>query len=393
MEYFEVAIIGGGAAGLACAAMLAKENFNGVTLIERGERLGKKLSATGNGQGNVTNADMNISHYYSDDLGKIERLISSFDNEAVVRFLSSLGGLFGADEKGRVYPASRQASSVTDLLRNYIVKRGVEVKTDFFASDISFSNGFFIINGEISSRKVIMCGGGKAQKSFGSDGNMYSLAKKFGHTVTPLYPSLVQLKTDTEHIKTLRGIRCDVALSAIADGRVIASSKGDVIFTEYGISGNAVFALSPKIADLKGCSLSISFLPCFKDGEILSAIKNRLALGVERGELLGGILNNQIGRAVMKRVNGASPEEILYSLRNFTLLFKGTLGFDYAQVTKGGIPLKETDEGLQSLKREGLYFCGEILNVDGDCGGYNLQWAFSSAYAAAKAIVCGGREK
>lgn len=392
MKSYETAIIGGGASGLFCAALLAQKGRKNIILLERNDRLGKKLSATGNGQGNITNTDLSKTHYYSDDREKVGRILNKFDNAAVVDFFESLGGLFESDEKGRVYPASRQASSVTDLLRGYVDKSGITVRTGAFVDKLAFNGAKFVLScGEesIFADKVILCAGGKAQKNFGSDGNGYALASAFSHSVTPLYPSLVQIKTDTADIKTLKGIRADVVLTARDRGKILGKSRGDVIFTEYGISGNAVFYLSPLLSDKRDGEISIEFLPDVKSEKLVSLIRNKMKSrsDVARGEILGCILNNQIGRTIMKRVKGDSAEEIVSVIKNFTLGYKGTLGFDSAQVTKGGIPLGETTENLESIKRGGLFFCGEILNVDGDCGGYNLQWAFSSAYAAVGGII------
>lgn len=388
MKRYLIAIVGGGAAGLMAAALLSFHGQNNFILLERNERLGKKLSATGNGQGNLTNLFMDRSHYYSDDLEKAERVLQAFNEKEVLSFLESLGGFFEADERGRVYPASRQASSLTDLLRGYLSSRGVEVKTGFFVKEISFAQGFSLVgeNEKVFADNVFLCGGGLAQKNFGSDGNAYAIAKSFSHSVTQLYPSLVQMKTDADSVKGLRGIRADVRLSAYENGKKIGSASGDVIFTDYGISGNAVFSLSSQVAGRDKVSLSIEFLPRVSRERLISAIQQKMRerKDIEKNELLGCFLNNQIGRNVMKRVKNYTAEEIVSSAKDYRLEYRGTLGFDSAQVTKGGIPLLEVDEKLQSKKQKGLYFCGEILNVDGDCGGYNLQWAFSSAYAAAK---------
>lgn len=392
MKNYSAVIIGGGASGLAAAAFLQNAVVK-FALFERSDRVGRKLSASGNGQGNVTNLNMGAGHYFTDDKEKVRNIISDFDNFALVEFLQSLGGFFVSDEKGRVYPSSRQASSVTDILRSYISYKGVDVFTGSFVSSVRHEKGKFTVtskSGEYSADNVMLCGGGKAQKNFGSDGNAYEIAKSFSHTVTPLYPSLVQIKTDTSYIKTLKGIRADAVLSVNAGGRRI-KSRGDVIFTDYGISGNAVFYLSSYLAGDAGGEITVEFLPDVTEEKLISGIENKMRNrpDLDRNELLCCVLNNQIGRAVLKRCSSFTPEEIAGKIKNFTLEYKGTLGFDYAQVTRGGVPLKEVSSSLESLKRKGLYMCGEILNVDGECGGYNIQWAFSSAHAACKNILNG----
>ena len=214
MEKIHTAIIGGGAAGMFCAAALSEK---GVLILERGERLGRKLSATGNGQGNVTNLDMSAAHYFSSDVSseeRISRILSRHGREELVGFLENLGGLFLPDERGRVYPAGRQASAVTDLLRYALADKGVRVRTGTKVVSLAKKGDVFELTAETDGGKevfqaenVALCAGGKAAKNFGTDGNGYALAKGFGHTVTPLYPSLVQLKTETAHIKGLKGIR------------------------------------------------------------------------------------------------------------------------------------------------------------------------------------------
>lgn len=393
MKNYSTAIIGGGASGLAAAAFFAKCGYKKVALFERGERVGRKLSASGNGQGNVTNLNMGAEHYFTDDKDKVQKILSEFDNFALLEFLESLGGFFVSDEKGRVYPSSKQASSVTDILRGYISFKGTDVFTGNFVSSVRHEKDKFVVttsNGEYIADNVMLCGGGKAQKNFGSDGNSYGIAESFSHTVTSLYPSLVQMKTDTSHIKTLKGIRADAVLSADIGGKKV-KSRGDVIFTDYGISGNAAFFLSSYMAGKSDGEINVEFLPDVPKEKIILSLENKMRErpDIEKSELLCCVLNNQIGRAVLKRCSAFTPIEIANKIKNFTLEYKGTLGFDYAQVTRGGVPLKEVSLSLESLKRKGLYMCGEMLNVDGECGGYNIQWAFSSAYAACKNIMNG----
>ena len=204
-----------------------------------------------------------------------------------------------------------------------------------------------------------------------------------GHSVTALYPSLVQLKTDTAHIKTLKGIKVNDGVLRYGE----ESIRGDILFTEYGVSGDAVFRLSAHIADKADKTIYADFLPDFTELELCTIIKEKRKAFPElaSGELLFGIVNNQLGRAIMKMADG-NAEKGAKLIKNFPLPLKGSLGFDYAQVTKGGIPLSEVDENLQSKKVEGLYFAGEILDIDGKCGGYNLQWAYSSAKKIAQTI-------
>ncbi len=398
MEKINVAIIGGGASGLFLANALPT-GCKGV-LFERGERLGRKLSATGNGQGNITNVAADKTKYFSveGECSLVEEIIKGADQTQLTEYFRSLGVLLCADERGRVYPAGRQASSLTDALRFSLAQKGVDARLNTRVTNLERSGGGFILtaeSGEVKTQlfaeKVALCAGGKAAKNFGTDGSAYALAKAFGHSVTALYPSLVQLKTDTAYTKTLKGIRVnDGGLTATVPSGEAVSLRGDIIFTDYGVSGDAVFRISAFIADKlsEGVTLSIDLLPDAREEELLAAMEQKRGAfsNLPDGELLFGILNNQVGRAVMKRANG-DMRAAAKLVKNFTLDVTGSLGFDYAQVTKGGIPLAEVDENLQSRFAEGLYFAGEILDADGPCGGFNLQWAYSSAMRVANAVI------
>lgn len=394
MDY-DVIIIGGGAAGLACAVRLLKSGKNlKVRLIDAGERFGKKLAATGNGQGNISNLDMTARHYHGGNVALAEK-IACADPYAGAGLFDCV---FCADEKGRIYPAGKQASALVDDLIRAVNSLGIiSCVSGVRAEKISKSGDLFTVReaegAQSRAKFVVLCTGGKAQKQFKTDGTAYALATSFGHTLTPLYPSLVQLKTDTNYIKTLKGIRADCLVSAICGGKVIAKSRGDVIFTEYGVSGNAVFSVSSYVTDKHNVTLALEFLPDIDEKAVKKSIKAKIERGWEQSELLSGTLHNQIGRAIIKRANAAASgksattDEIVRVLKNFTLEVTGNLGFDYAQVTKGGIDMKEVTDELESKLVKNLFFAGEILDVDGDCGGYNLQWAFTGGMAVADAIL------
>ena len=374
----KIAIIGGGAAGMTCAVLLARKGAE-VTLLERGERLGRKLSATGNGQGNVTNTDMCAEYYFSDDLGKVGGILSRFGWKDAVRFLEGLGGVFLPDARGRVYPASRQASAVTDLFRRELKRLHVNILCSAQVHALTFDRDFSLkwAGGQMHADAVVLAAGGKAAKNFGTDGSAYALAERFGHTVTPLSPALVQLRTDPQRVRGLKGIRVDGALRLERKGEKIFEGRGDILFTESGVSGDLTFRASSYAKE--GDVAVLDLLPDVSEELLLSRVREG-----EDGLLC--IVNNGLARMLMKQAH--SRGELVALIKRFPLPVTGTLGFDYAQVTKGGIPLGETDENLMSRYRAGLYLAGEILNVDGVCGGYNLHWAFASAHAAAEGIGC-----
>lgn len=381
----DVAIIGGGASGLAAAALLCRTTKLDIALIEGGGRLGKKLAASGNGQGNISNAHISAQNYHGSGAARAYDIISCFGKVYERLFY----GRFTCDERGRIYPAGRQASALSDCLIAEVRRGGVNVFTGARVVSLE-KGGQFVLRlsdgSSLTARYVVMCVGGKAQKQFGTDGSSYALARAFGHRITPLFPSLVQLKTDVAHIKTLRGIRADCNLRAVAEDGGEMSARGDVIFTDYGVSGNAVFSVSPVFAGSRG-KICIGFAPGISEEELAADIRLKQSLGYERSEVLALTLNNQIGRAIVRRAGSGDAAVIAHTAKNFTLEVNGTLGFDYAQVTRGGVDMSDVNDDLESALCPGLFFAGEVLDVDGDCGGYNLTWAFASAARVAEAIA------
>lgn len=382
MNNYDVAVIGGGAAGMACAAELSVNGSLKIVLIEAADRLGKKLAITGNGQGNVSNEDMSPDHYHGG--GKI--LAEKIACADIYGAGSLFNCIFTSDDRGRVYPAGRQASSLVDSLSFTLKERGVNIILSAHVTSVKKAYELKLSDGRlISAEYVVLCTGGVAQpvlKNF----SPYVLAQNFGHKITELFPSLVQLKTDTRHIKTLKGIRADCRVTASVDGKYEISARGDVIFTDYGISGNAVFSVSPVFSDRLG-KVKIEFLPDVSVDRIAEDVSKKSKLGYPVSELLSGTLHNQIGRAIIKRVNSSDPLAIAKAVKNFELDVTGTLGFAYAQVTRGGVRAEEVNSDLQSRIADKLYFAGEVLDVDGDCGGYNLNWAFSSGRFVAENIL------
>ncbi len=406
MEKIKTAIIGGGASGLVLASAL--KNKQKTVVFERGERVGKKLAATGNGQGNVTNLGAVKEEYFSFSGGETlaKEIVSRYDNKSLVEYFENAGLLLITDERGRVYPAGRQASALTDSLRNLLSKSEVEIRLKTRVVDLDKVKGGFVLTVEkenaekeqVFAETVVLCAGGTVARSFGTDGSAYALAQKFGHKITPLFPSLVQLKADTKELKSLKGIRvADATVTAIYTDFSCGSPrqrsvrlKGDIMFADYGVSGDSIFRLSPFLTHRLqegGVVLSIDFLPAFTENYIYQSLVKKRAQFPDllAGELLCGFVNNQIARVVMKRAKG-DLQAAARMVKAFTLTITGHLGLDSAQVTKGGIRMDEVDENLQSRKQKGLYFAGEILDIDGQCGGYNLQWAYSSARLVAAAI-------
>ena len=431
-QTFRAIVIGGGAAGLFFAAKYGNKD---VLVLEKGERAGRKLSATGGGWGNVTNVNAGAENgdegYFScfpEGKGKIREALKEFSSADLRHFLLSLGCITFSDERGRVYPASRQASSLTDCLRAEAARRGANILTGENVENIGLlsekeaTNGAKITvqtqNAVYFSENVLISTGGKAAKNFGSDGAGYAFARSLGHTVTPLFPVLVQLKCAEKENRTLKGIRVfDVGIALFDREREIL--RGDILFTEFGVSGDGAFRISSYIPYKQAAggseedvfahgrlSLSVNFLPDVSAEELKKVLaeKRRKYKDMPVEELLFGIVNNQAGRRIAVKaaekygdLSQKEAEEVAAALaetaKDYRMTITGTLGFDNAQATRGGVPLSETNGDFSSVFAPNVYFAGEILDCDGACGGYNLQWAYSSACTAGKSMFGNDGEK
>lgn len=404
-KIFDTVVIGGGASGLMCALRLAERGVRDVLLLERNDRVGRKLSVTGNGQGNVTNTDMSAQHYFGSGRETVAAVLKQYGEKWLVGELTSLGGLFAADGTGRVYPASRQASAVTDLFRFALAEREVAVRTGEKVVRVRRADSGFAVqtaSAEYRARALVLACGGKAASYLGTEGDGYAFAESFGHTVTSLRPSLVQLKTDKNLIKGLKGLRCECAAALLRGGKEIARTRGDVLFGDGTLSGDAAFRLSAFCAE--GDLLRLDFLPDHSQDMLARLLSEKAARvpALPCGELLRCIVSGALARCLLQACSiplqmpaGQAQKklaELAGAVKGYALPVLGTLGFEKAQATKGGVRMEELTARLESKKAAGLYIVGELCDVDGECGGYNLQWAFSSGACAADAIaekICG----
>ena len=386
-----VGVIGGGASGMA-AALAAAENPNvQVILFERQARLGRKLQATGNGRCNLTN--LNLAPYHGDAPEFSNTALERFDANRVCQWFRQMGLFTVAEDSGRVYPYSDQANSVVDVLRFALEKPNITVKTGFEVTRIR--KGFAVEGAEETvhcDRLIIACGGLAGTKLGGSMAG-YQLLRSMGHRMTRLRPALVQLKSGWSGVAALKGVRANCHAQILRDGAVHAESTGELQFTEYGLSGPVIFEISRDACQGRGQWLCrLDFLP----GEqgLLEELCRRRATALPTEELLTGILHNRLGRVLTKAV-GLSPnrpiasltdgelEAVCQAVHTFEVPLTEPLGMDSAQVTAGGILTGDFDpDTMESRLVPGLYACGEVLDIDGDCGGYNLQWAWSSGRCA-----------
>ena len=392
-----IGIIGGGASGMA-AALAAAENPNvQVLLLERQARLGKKLLATGNGRCNLTNLHAKDRGYHGNDAAFAQYAISEFDPKETRNWFKTLGLFTVAEDSGRVYPYSDQANSVVDSLRFALEKPNITVLTGCEVTKIRRSGSGFILETaeeSISCDKVIVACGGLAGTKLGGSMAGYKLLSKLGHHSTRLRPALVQLKSSWGGVVGLKGVRANCRAEILHDGELFAASCGELQFTEYGISGPVIFEISRDVCQGKGLWLCrLDFLPDMEEQELLAELQRRRETNLPAEELLTGILHNRLGRVLtkaagignclIKQLEDVELLAVCRSVKAFELELTEPLGMDSAQVTAGGIVTEEFDGfTMESRLIPGLYACGEILDIDGDCGGYNLQWAWSSGRLA-----------
>ena len=373
------------------------DSSKSVTVLEHLSRVGKKILATGNGRCNLGNLNAD-THSYT-NAAFVSKVMKKYNAQSLVEFFESMGLYTRADSEGRLYPLSNTAASVLDALRFECEKLGVKIICDYKVTAVKKSDGF-IINNEMKCKSLILACGGKAAPAQGSDGSGYSLLKSLRHSVTPLSPCLVQLLTDTAKTKALKGVRASATLTLSTGG----SARGEILFTDYGVSGIAAMDLSRYVIPDKKAEILIDLLPDYTLEQtkeiIIKTVRHNPGLPAE--SLLGGLMHKAIGTAVIKSALGFLPKTaaeigtkqagiIAAEIKNFALILKGTKGFNDAQVTKGGAAVKEFDaHTMESERHNGLYACGEILDVDGACGGFNLAFAFASGRLAghSAAISC-----
>ena len=393
-----VGIIGAGASGMAAALAAAENESVQVVLMERQARVGRKLLATGNGRCNLSNLHAGKQGYHGEDIAFAGSALEKHDVENTLSWFRKMGLLTVAEESGRVYPYSDQANSVVDVLRFALDKANIELKTGFeVAKARKVGNQFHVSGAEetVVCDKLIVACGGLAGTKLGGSMSGYKLLGKFGHRSTKLRPALVQIKTGWGGIAGLKGVRANCNVKILHDGVAFAESSGEIQFTEYGVSGPVIFEVSRDVCQSSGnWSCVLDFLPQLRADEILEELKYRMAGNLPVEELFTGILHNRLGR-VLTKAAGIRAGKIVAELseddltavtgivKSFELPLTETLGMDSAQVTAGGVETKGFDPNtMESKLVPGLYACGEVLDIDGDCGGYNLQWAWSSGRLA-----------
>ena len=396
----KVAIIGGGASGLCCAIMLKRLNIDiDVTIFESNDRVGKKLAITGNGRCNISNEQLSADRYHG-DAKFAKKIIDNFDFQNQKKFFDSIGLPFIIEENGKAFPMSLQAGSVVDILRFECSELKINILLSSKVEKVIKNNNAFTVfsnNKSYDFDAVITATGGKAGGKIADDSG-YKILKSLGHKIEPLFPAIVQMKTETDIIRSLKGVKV-VGKITLFSGDFHKTDMGEILFCDYGISGPPVLQLS-RYSNENKCCVEIDFMPDFSHDELVNIINKRIEHQKNRltSELFTGFINKRLGQVVLKMsecnlndvcktISCKQIDNLATLLKCFRLTVIGNTGFSNAQVTAGGAQTNQFFDNLMSKKVKGLFAIGEILNVDGDCGGFNLAFAWASANAAANGVI------
>lgn len=399
----QVAVIGGGSSGMVAAINAARAGA-GVVLLERMNRVGKKLLATGNGRCNLTNADCQLARFHGGNRAVVAAVLAQFPVRDTLAFFERLGIAWKTEEDGKIYPHSDQASAVLDVLRYELQQLKVEILVDADVVAIRPEGGAFTLHlqdgRQVTASRVVLAAGGRAGPQFGSNGSGYRLAQSLGHRLVEPLPGIVSLRLDAPFLPALKGVKFVGAVEARAGSDVLRREAGEVLFTDYGISGPPVLQVSRTVLAAmrkKAAIVSLDLFAGMDLEQVDGMLKERLIQQARKPLNIGliGLLNKRLIPVVLAkagfadatqecaRVTTEERRRLSALLKNWSFTVTGSQSWHDAQVAAGGIPLDEVDpRTLESLRQRGVYLCGEVLDVDGDCGGFNLQWAWSSGWVA-----------
>lgn len=410
--HHDLIIVGGGASGLV-AAITAKDFGIDVAIVEGTDRVGKKILTTGNGRCNISNNCIKppFINYHSSNSDFQFTALDKLSLEDTKNFFLSLGLPIVALPTGKLYPQSLQASSVVDILKMAIEDRNIPLYTNCKIKDIHKGKIFKLSTSNeeyklFTANKVILACGGKTAPKTGSDGTGYNIAKSLGHSITSLVPGIVQLKLDYPHLKALSGVKFDGYVTLIINDEVVKKDFGEILFTDYGISGPPILQISALASQStfvkKQTEVVVDLLPSYSKDELQDFLECHFAVLSHRPIInaLVGVIHKKIIPILLKEcgitnlqmpcyeLSWKEKMKLVNTLKSWKFICTGTNDFNQAQVTVGGVNTKDVDcDTLESKLVPNLYFCGEILDVHGDCGGFNLQWAWSSGYTVATSIA------
>jgi len=403
MKMYDIAIVGGGAAGIM-AALTAAKSGKKVVLIEKNAVLGRKILATGNGRCNLTNRHATLDHYHGSNPDFIKKVLSQLDSEETIKYFQNIGLILKEEDNGRIFPRTNQSSSVVNLLKHKLSEAKVDLTLSTEIKEIEKINDYCfrstpVVGEVVESEKLIITTGGKASFFLGSSGDGYFFATNFGHRIVPIAASLVPVETVEKWPKDVQGVKVEAKVSLYVDNSLVSDRTGDLLFTHYGLSGPAIMSQSRAIGrlfDKSKIEFRVDLFPELQAKEldnIVSAsfekngkqnVKNAL-LGILPESMIGLIL--KLAKIDPTRKAAETPRlarlEAVRLMKELVFTVSTLRPIKEAQVTSGGVLSSEINpETMESKIVNNLYFAGEVLDVDGDSGGYNLQWAWSSGFVA-----------
>ena len=400
MKTADLIIIGGGAAGLS-AAITAARSGQQVLLLERNNRLGKKLLVSGNGRCNLSNVSIESHRFHSDNPPFIDAVLEGYGTEKIREFFGSIGLEIVEGKEGQLFPMSLQAVTVVELLEFAAREAGVEIVLECMVESITHEEHFTVVSTRetFSAPRLLLATGSVAAPRLGGSDSGYGFAASLGHTLIPPRPALVQLRSEAPWLKTCSGVKIPGTATLYANGETITQKQGDLLFTDYGISGLAILDLSrdvsTRLADNAYCELRLDLLPAYPKEKLTALLLKRIDPQSRKPLLLWleGFLHKKLARALLSQIRCRAQTEaeltrksvntLVHTIKNLTISIHDTRGFEYAEVATGGIDTREVDPTtMESRIIPGLYFAGEILDVDGDRGGFNLHFAWVSGIRA-----------
>ena len=400
----DIIVIGGGASGMVAAITAARKGAR-VKVLERMQRVGRKLLATGNGRCNLANRRLDVSHYHGGRPEFVSGLFKVFGLEQTLAFFDELGVCVQEEENGKLFPASRQASSVLDVLRYEMGQLGVEELCEAVVHSIERGrNRLRCVCGDgrfFESDRVIVCAGGKSSPNLGSNGGGFKLAEALGHTIVEPFPSLVPVRLDAPYLNQIAGVSLNGRAEVWVDGKLEREETGEMLFAKYGISGTAILQLSRPVSEStlrhRDTQLRIDLFPSLSNAALAGLIHDRIEkkpgkttdfsfVGFIHKRLIPVLLKTAGIENAQRPCGDLTPADIariVSAMKAWTLPCTGTQSWMFSQVTAGGVDLSEVNPvTLESKIAPGVYFAGEVLDIDGDSGGYNLQWAWTSGAVA-----------
>ncbi|MFK5881095.1 MAG: NAD(P)/FAD-dependent oxidoreductase [Sulfurospirillum sp.] len=397
-----LAIVGAGASSLVAAIVAARTGAK-VTIFEKNNKVGKKILATGNGRCNITNKTIKTTSYHGSNPRFVNMAVDRFNTSVCRDFFEKIGIDMVEGQKGRLYPKSLQSSSVVNLLVYECERQGAEILLNQEVTDIVKEGEKFALHVEDKkyySDFVLIATGGLAMPSLGASESGYRFAKKFGHTIIPTFASLVQLETK-EDFKSISGVKIQGAIEVLQGRERLTFASGDILFTNYGISGSAILDISRVVNKLlqynDKVSVNIDLMNEYSKEQLKNILIKRAknSNGKTISLWLNGFVNSKLTLFLSKNMrvknadnlNTKDITNLVYLLKNFKATIIGSRGFKSAEVTAGGVSTDEiSPRTFESKLQKRLYFSGEVLDIDADCGGYNLHWAWASGYSAGLAI-------